>query len=113
MGQYTEQAQKLTAVVKKIVDTIKTDGVGTVSMMVILGEMMKIPEILTFFKTLPQGQRDEFFAEVFDQSIGTEPNALVTKVGVFQGDVLEKMTDGIKVAVIAYLNKQAGPPPAA
>ena len=75
------------------------------AIMVILSKLMGMTQVATFLSDLPESERDDFFAEVFDAAIGNEPNALVNKVGMFEGDFLESISDGMKGAALAYFNK--------
>ena len=84
--EYQAEATAIVVSVGKVVDTIKTNGMGTVSIMLILGELMAL-------------------AEVWDAAIGNEPTALVGQVGFFEGDSLEAMSDGLKAGALAYFNK--------
>ena len=103
--EYQAEATAIVVSVGKVVDTIKTNGMGTVSIMLILGELMALATVVNNFNTLPADQRDEFFAEVWDAAIGNEPTALVGQVGFFEGDSLEAMSDGLKAGALAYFNK--------
>ncbi len=104
--EYQDEAQAIVNAVDAIRDTIVENGMGTVSIMLILGELMNLATVVNQFNVLPADQRDEFFAEVWDAAIGNEPNALVGKIGVFQGVYLEAMSDGLKGAALAHFNSK-------
>lgn len=103
--EYKEQADKIVAVVQKIKKAIQENGFGTTTVILLLTELMALTQIAGSFMQLPKEQRDEFFAEVFDSAIGTEPNALINKISIFEGEALERMTDGMKAAAISYFNR--------
>ena len=101
---YDQEAAKLIASLKAIVEAVKKHGAGTATVMAILVELMNATTLVNFLKDLPADQRDEFAAALWDQSIGTEENALVNKVGFLQGEALEQVSDGLKAAFVAYQN---------
>lgn len=104
--QYRDEADAIVQAVGNIKDAIATHGMGTVSVMMILGELMNLATVVNSFQTLPAAERDEFFGEVWDAAIGNEPNALVTKAAFFQGEALEQISDGMKAAALAYFNSR-------
>ena len=104
--EHKEEAAAIVAVVATIKEIIEKEGFGTVAVMTILGELMKLASSTTKFNGLPHDQRDEFFAEVWDFAIGDEKSALINKVGMFEGEHLEAITDGMKGAALAYFNKE-------
>ena len=104
--EYKEQADKIVATVQRIKKAIMENGFGTMTVVLLLTELMKLTQVAGSFMQLPTTERDEFFAEVFDAAIGTEPNALINKVSIFEGEALERMSDGMKAAVVAYFNRQ-------
>jgi hypothetical protein len=104
--EYQDEAQAIVVSVGNIVDAIKVHGMGTVSIMLILGELMNLSTVVNEFNTLPADQRDEFFAEVWDAAIGNEETALVTQVGIFSGEYLEAMSDGLKGAALSHFNSK-------
>ena len=108
MGEekYVDEAQTIVQVAQNIKDVIAEHGFGTTSTLVILGELMKMTQVGSTFLELAEDERDEFFAAIFDASVGNEPNALVSKVGVFQGETLEIMSDAMKSGALAYLNRE-------
>ena len=108
--EYKDEAEAIVVAVGKIAGTIKTNGMGTVSVMMILGELMNLASVVTSFNTLPADQRDEFFAEVWDAAIGNESTALVKQVGIFEGNGLEQISDGMKAGALAYFNKTVALP---
>ena len=108
--EYKAEATAIVVAVDKIVETIKVNGMGTVSVMKILGELMNLSLVVNNFNTLPADQRDEFFAEVWDAAIGNEPTALIGQVGFFTGDALEAMSDGLKVGALSYFNQTVALP---
>ena len=103
--QYKDEAQAIVVAVGNIKDTIMQNGMGTVSVMKILGELMNLATVVNSFQTLPADQRDEFFAEVWDAAIGNEPDALVNQIGFLEGEFLESVSDGMKAAALSYFNK--------
>jgi len=103
--EYKDEATAIVNAVNNIRDAIMTNGMGTQTVMLILGELMGLATVVNSFNTLPKDQRDEFFAEVWDAAIGNEPAALVNQVGFISGDALEAVSDGLKGAVLAYFNK--------
>lgn len=102
---YEKEAEGLVVATGKIMDVVRTQGLGTTAVMVILGELMRATTTVNFFLDLPQDQKDDFLAQVFDAAIGTEPTALVNQVAFFDAAALEQMSDGLKAGVLAYLNK--------
>lgn len=107
---YKAEAEAIVSAVGKIKDAIEANGFGTITIMLILGELMNLAATVTTFNAMPHDQRDEFFAEIWDAAIGNEPNALVTKVGIFEGEFLEAMSDGLKGGALAYFNKTVALP---
>lgn len=103
--EYREQADKIVGSAHKIITTIRENGFGTTTTMVVLSELMGLTQVSGSFMALPSDQRDEFFAEVWDAAIGNEPTALIKQVGFFSGDVLESMSDGIKAGALGYFNR--------
>jgi hypothetical protein len=109
----TTEQKEAAAIVKtvgKIKEALATHGFGSVSLMMILGEMMQLTTVVNKFNTLPSSERDEFFLAVWDEAIGNEEHALVGQVGMFKGDSLEMMSDGLKGAALAYFNKKVALP---
>lgn len=104
--EYRDEAEAIVTSVGKIKDAIAEHGMGSVTIMLILGELMALATIVNNFNKLPASQRDEFFAEVWDAAIGNEPNSLLSKVGIFSGEALEKMSDGLKAGALAYFNSK-------
>jgi len=103
---YKEEAAKLTASAQAIKKAAETYGVkSTMFTMAVLGELMKTTQVAGKFLELPTSERDEFLAEVWDESIGTEPNALVNQVGFLSGDALEAVSDGLKAGALGYFNR--------
>lgn len=103
--EYKDEAEAIVVTVGNVKKVIQEQGFGTVGIMMILGELMNLTTVVNSFNTLPSDQRDEFFAEIWDAAIGNEPFALVNQVGVFSGEYLEVMSDGMKGAALAYFNK--------
>lgn len=108
--EYRDEAEAIVTAIGNIKATITEHGMGTVAVMQILGELMNLSTQVNTFNSLPKDQRDEFFAEVWDAAIGSEPSALVNKVGIFEGEFLEAMSDGMKGAALAYFNKTVALP---
>lgn len=104
--QYVAEAETLVVAVGKIKKAIKENGFGTVATMILLSEALTLAASVTTFNNLPKEQRDEFMAEVWDAAIGEEENALIKKIGMFEGEYLEVMSDGMKGAALAYFNKE-------
>lgn len=104
--QYPALAAQFVVAVGNIKKSIQENGLGTVTLLGMLAELMKITTVGTDFITLSASERKKFIAEVWDQSIGTEPHALVNKVGVFQGETLETLSDAMKLAAVAYIDSQ-------
>lgn len=103
---YVDEGQAVVNAAQEIKKAIQEHGFGTAATMVILSELLKMTQVAGTFASLPQTEKDEFFGEIFDAAIGSEPNALVTKVGIFEGETLEKMSDAIKAGALAYFNRQ-------
>jgi Pyruvate/2-oxoacid:ferredoxin oxidoreductase gamma subunit len=104
--EYRAEADKLIVAANAIKDAAEEHGVkSTMFTMVLLGELMKTTQVAGKFISLPKSERDEFLAEVWDAGIGNEPNALVKKVAFFEGDALEKITDGLKAGALSFFNK--------
>lgn len=103
---YDAQAQALVNATQNIIAAIKEHGQGTVLMMVLFTELIKVTQVTGDFMSLPQTERDEFLGAIWDAGIGNESNALVTKVGIFQGEVLEQLSDAMKTAALAYFNRE-------
>lgn len=99
------QAAAIVSAVKAIIDSVRTQGLGTMTIMTILRELMAMTEIVNFLRELEEDERNIFLSEVFDQAIGTEPHALVTQMGPLGGEGLEKFSDGLKELFIAFINK--------
>jgi hypothetical protein len=109
MSDYSVHAEKIVEAAQAIKSAIEEHGFGTAAIMIILSRLMAMTEVANFIMNLPEDQRDEFFGEVWDEAIGTEPNALVNKVGIFEGETLEQISDAIKVAFVAYMNREMRP----
>ena len=105
MPIYTEQAAKLVAVIKNVIKEAQNND-GLTMIFGLIGALMPAASVFQYIAALPKSERDEFFGEVFDQAIGTEPGALVTSFGIFETELLEETTDVIKEVFIAYMNKQ-------
>jgi hypothetical protein len=103
---YEAEAAQLAQSAKRIKDIIEEQGWGTMTVTTILGELLNAAQIASFFKDLPSDQRDEFFAQIFDEAIGSEPHALVNQVGFLEGEALEAVSDGIKAGALAYFNRE-------
>jgi hypothetical protein len=103
---YLDEAQVIVNATHAIKSAIVEHGFGTTSVLVIMGQLMKMTQLGGDFMQLPESERDEFFAAVFDAAIGNEPNALVNKIGIFEGDVLEQMSDAVKAGALAYFNRE-------
>lgn len=103
--EYRDEADAIVASVGKIKAAIAAHGMGTATVMLILGELMSLATVVNGFNQLPAAERDEFFAEVWDAAIGNEPNSLLSKVGIFDGDALEQISDGMKAGALAYFNR--------
>jgi len=103
--EYREQADKIIEGAQQIKKAVEENGFGTAATLQILSVLMGMTQVAGSFMQLPKDQRDEFFAEVFDAAIGEEPNALVKKVAIFEGEALEKMSDAIKAGALAYFNR--------
>lgn len=97
-------ATKLVESVGDIKKAVETHGWGTATIMTILGELMEAGQVAAYVQALPQDQRDDFGAEVWDQSLGNEPHALVHQVGFIGPEALEQLTDGMKAAFLSYFN---------
>lgn len=104
------QTDKIIAVVQRIKKAVQENGFGTTTVVLLLTELMGLTQISGSFMQLPKSERDEFFAELFDSAIGDEPNALINKIGIFEGEALERMSDGLKAGAISYFNKQLPDP---
>ena len=104
-SQYRADADKIVGSANKIMTTIRENGFGTTTTMVVLTELMSLTQVSGNFMALPENERDDFFAEVWDAAIGNEPTAIIKQVGFFEGDTLETMTDGIKAGALGYFNR--------
>ncbi len=104
--QYKPAAAKIVGAVGNIIKAVKEHGSGTIMVMAIAAEAVKLTQVTAEFLALPKDQRDEFFGEVFDMAIGEEEEALVKKVAFFEGKSLEMMSDGMKAAFVAFMNRQ-------
>lgn len=104
-SEYRDEADKIVGSANKIMTTIRENGFGTTTTMVVLSELMSLTQVSVTFMNLPENQRDEFFAEVWDAAIGNEPTAIIKQVGFFSGDALEVMSDGIKAGALGYFNR--------
>lgn len=102
---YEEKATQLVTAAGEIIAIVKR-GMNMGTAMALLGKMMSLGPVLTFIQELPASERDEFFAEVFDQSMGSEEHALLKELAFLDSEALETVTDGMKAGVIAYFNRE-------
>jgi hypothetical protein len=99
-----EEADKVRDGAKAIIDAVSQHGPGTTTTMIILGELMKMMPVGIAFLALPEGKRDDFFAEVWDSCIGEEEKALVNHLGFVGPAALEKVSDALKGVALSYFN---------
>jgi len=102
---YEQQAATMVTSVKSIFDSVRTTGLGTMTIMTVLRELMAMTELVSFIRELSTDDRELFLTEVFDQAIGTEQHALITQLGPIGGEGLEKFSDGLKEVFIAFIDK--------
>ena len=103
---YSDGATILVSAVAKIRDTINANGWNTQTITTILAEMLSVSSVVHAFMSLPEDQRDEFYAAVFDAAIGNEQTALVNSVGPLGPDTLEAVSDALKEGFLAYMNQK-------
>ena len=102
---YTEQATALVTAAGEIIEVVKR-GMNIGTAMELLSKLMSLAPIISFLQELPEDQRDEFFAEVFDQAVGSEEHALLQELAFLDSAALEQVADGMKAGVIAYFNRE-------
>lgn len=105
--QYEPKARQIIESIQAIKNSVESHGFGTVTVMNILSELLRTTQIAEFYLALPQEEKNKFIGEVFDAAVGNEPHALVTQVGIFSGDVLETISDALKIAAVHYVNRRA------
>jgi hypothetical protein len=105
---YEVAAAALLGAIQNIRDAVLANGWQTQTIMTVLGEMLAVSPVVQAYIELPASERDEFLAEIFDAAIGNESTALVNQVGPLQGQALEDVSDALKGAFLAYVNRRAG-----
>jgi len=100
---YNDEAAKLVKSLQNIIAAVKEHGSGTTLVMTVLAELMTWAGEVTHFQNLPADEKKKFFAEVFDEAIGTEDHALLKQIGFLSGDVLEQASDAMKGIFVAFL----------
>jgi hypothetical protein len=96
------EADKMEHSVKAIVDSIRVNGVGTLSLMTVVGELGKMLGAAGMFQSLPEDQRAVFLGEIFDEATGVEEHALVTQIGFLGPESVEKVADALKEVAASY-----------
>jgi hypothetical protein len=103
---YEKESEAVVVSAGKIIASVKDFGItNPQTIMVLLGELMRMTTVASFYLDLPADQKDDFLTQVFDASIGDEETALLKKAAFFDADALEIMSDGLKAAFLAYMNK--------
>lgn len=110
-SQYPALAAQFVTAIGNIKEKIAEHGFGTVTIMTMLSEFMKITTVGNEFMELSAEERKKFIAELWDQAIGTEPHALVNQVSVFKGETLETISDAMKLAAVTFIDSQLPPAP--
>ncbi len=96
------EADKVQRSVYAMVKTIRKNGLGTIAMMRIIAELGRVLAAGAIFTTLSDEHKVVFLGEIFDESIGVEPTALVGQIGWMGPEAVEKVSDGLKAGFGAF-----------